>query len=273
MNTPKHIMPGNVLDRIVASKMEHLRDTRSVIPLPQIRSAAENGPPATDFLASLSTNCISLIAEMKRSSPSGGELMPDLDPASMARVYAKAGVAAISVLTEREFFHGSTNDIRDARSAAVIYGVPVLQKDFIFDEYQVYEARAAGADAVLLIASIIDSALLRSLLDLINELGMSALVEVFNEPELETVVETGSPIIGINNRDLNTLETSLCVFERLAPLVPKNKILVAESGMKNSDDVRRMINAGANAVLVGEALMRARGSVSQLVREITNTSQ
>ena len=272
MSTYRPPATGTVLDRIVAAKTAAVERARIAVPLTEIRAAAENDPPVTRFAERLSAPGISLIAEMKRASPSGGELMPDLDPAGLASAYASAGAAAISVLTEEEFFRGSIDDMRAARAAAAPQGVAVLLKDFVFDEYQVYEARAAGADAVLLIVSIVDPARLRSLLDLTTELGMSTLVEVFDEAELETAVEAGAPMVGINNRNLRTLETSLAVFERLAPLVPEGRLLVAESGMKGPDDVRRMGAAGADAVLVGEALMRAGGDVAGLVRAIAGAS-
>lgn len=272
MSNSRPLATGTVLDRILAAKSAAVERSRRAVPLTEIRAAAENGPPVIGFGERLSAPGISLITEMKRASPSAGLLMPDLDPAEMASAYAKAGAAAISVLTEEVFFKGAIDDLRAARAASAPHGVPILEKDFVFDAYQVYEARAAGADAVLLIVSIVDQAQLRSLRGLTTELGMSALVEVFDEAELDTAVEAGAPIVGINNRNLRTLETSLAVFERLAPLVPEGRLLVAESGMKGPDDVRRMGDAGADAVLVGEALMRAGGGVAGLVRAIAGAS-
>ena len=185
------------------------------------------------------------------------------------REYCSAGAAAISVLTEFDHFRGTIEDLAAAKTVAACNSVPVLLKDFVFDEYQVWEARAAGADAVLLIVSILDGPLYRDLFGLCQSTGMDVLVEVFDESELEVALSANPGIVGVNNRNLRTLETSLDVFERVAPGIGHNRIRIAESGMKNAADVRRMGRAGADAVLVGESLMRAGGDAASLVRTMS----
>ena len=202
-------------------------------------------------------------------APSAGELDPDMDPALRAEEYCSAGAAAISVLTEFDHFRGTIEDLAAAKTVAARSSVPVLLKDFVFDEYQVWEARAAGADAVLLIVSILDEPLYRDLYELCQSLAMDALVEVFDEPELELALKVDPGIVGVNNRNLRTLETSLDVFERVAPGIGHDRLRIAESGMKNAADVRRMGRAGADAVLVGESLMRAGGDAASLVRTMS----
>ena len=183
--------------------------------------------------------------------------------------YCSAGAAAISVLTEYDYFRGAIEDLAAAKAVAAPNSVPVLLKDFVFDEYQVWEARAAGADAVLLIVSILDASLYRDLYDQCQSLGMDALVEVFDERELDLALAVDPGIVGVNNRNLRTLETSLEVFERVAPGIGDDRTKVAESGMRNAADVRRMGRAGADAVLVGESLMRAGGEAASLVRTMS----
>ena len=266
-------LPGqqSFLERIVAAKRADIERARTAAPLPHVRRLAETAPQARSLSAALAAAPgIALIAEMKRASPSAGLLRPGLDPGATARTYAENGAAAISVLTERDHFKGSLGDLRAAKDAAARFGVPVLEKDFVFDEYQVWEARANGADAILLIIAILEPALYRDLLQLTHEMGMEALVESFTREELELALEQQPRIVGINNRNLETLETSLETFELLAPVavagLQRDGLLVAESGMKTPDDVRRMGRAGAGAVLVGESLMRADIGVAESVR-------
>ncbi|MDA1281307.1 MAG: indole-3-glycerol phosphate synthase TrpC [Chloroflexi bacterium] len=259
---------GTVLDRIVANKREALLKAQRKHPLGNVRRAAEAAGPRSDFYAALSVPGVSLITEMKRASASAGSLAPDLIPAVMAQTFIDGGAAAISVLTEADHFSGSLADLREVKAVASLRGVPVMEKDFVFSEYQVYEAAAHGADAVLLIIAILDPDQYSDLLGLAQSLGLGVLVEVFNGSELDTALTEDPRIVGINNRNLKTLETDISVFESLAPQVPRDKLLVAESGMKNADDVRRMQAAGAQAVLIGESLMRAGGSVSELVSEL-----
>jgi indole-3-glycerol phosphate synthase len=197
---------------------------------------------------------VRLIAEVKRASPSKGVLRLDLDAAALAGDYQAAGAAAVSVLTDTHFFQGSLADLRAVRQCV---DLPLLRKDFILEPYQVYKARATGADALLLIVAALDDGALRALYRLTGELGMAALVEVHNEAELARALRIGPRIVGVNNRDLRTFEVHLETTERLRNLVPGDVILVAESGVRSRADVRRLAAAGVDAVLVGEALVRA----------------
>ena len=269
MSAPKTISTGTILDEIVASRAAEIDRQRCAVSLESVRAAAETAEAALDFHGALAKPNISLIAEMKRKSPSGGELRADLDPADMAQTYVEFGASALSVLTEPFYFDGKMADMRDAGDVAHSSGVPVLQKDFVFDEYQIYEARANGADAILLIIAILDESALRTLQGLGHELGMGVLVEVFDLEELDLAMKIDPPILGVNNRNLKTLETSLDHFEEIATLTNSDRVLVAESGMKSGANVRRMEAAGADAVLVGEALMRAGSSAGSLTSEIT----
>ena len=269
MNKAKTINTGTILDEIVAARATEIDRQRCAVSLNHVRTAAEAVSPAIDFHGALAGPGISLIAEMKRKSPSGGELRADLDPADTARTYVESGASALSVLTEPFYFDGKMSDMQDAGDVAHSSGVPVLQKDFVFDEYQIYEARASGADAILLIVAILDESALRRLNDLAHGLGMAALMEVFDREELDLVMNINPPILGVNNRNLKTLETSLEHFEEIASLMDSDHVLVAESGMKTGSDVRRMEAAGADAVLVGEALMRAGAGAGSLASEIT----
>ena len=259
---------GTVLDRIVGGKREALLKAQRENPLADVRRVAEAAGPRSDFHAALARPGVSVITEMKRASASAGSLAPDLDPSSMAETFIDGGAAAISVLTEADHFSGSLEDLRRVKAVAGPRGVPVIEKDFVFSEYQVYEAAANGADAVLLIIASLEHDQYSDLLGLAGSLGLGVLVEVFTRSELDIALAEDPQIVGINNRNLKTLETDLSVFETLAPLVPRDRLLVAESGMKGVDDVRRMQAAGAQAVLVGESLMRAGGSVSELVSSL-----
>ncbi|MEW8979466.1 MAG: indole-3-glycerol phosphate synthase TrpC [Symbiobacterium sp.] len=204
---------------------------------------------------------VQVIAEVKRASPSRGLIRPDFEPVAIARAYAEGGAACLSVLTDERYFQGSLSYLTAIRQAVAL---PLLRKDFLIDDYQVYEARAAGADAILLIVAAFHGqcagtrtpADLRRLAALAADLGMDVLVEVHTEGELALAVESGAPLIGINNRDLRTFHTTLEVTERLGPRVPRDRLLVSESGIWTHDDLRRVAAAGARAVLVGESLMR-----------------
>ncbi|MBI4220687.1 MAG: indole-3-glycerol phosphate synthase TrpC [Chloroflexi bacterium] len=260
---------GTVLDRILAVKDYVVARQKTDTPLADLKARISDLPAPANFVSTLRRPGVALIAEMKRASPSGGELQLDLDPRRQAAIYASAGAAAISVLTEEKYFLGSLEDLRIVKGVASGRGLPVLQKDFVFDEYQVYEARAYGADAVLLIVAVLEGSRLRELRELAVGLGLGVLVESHDEAELEAAIRSGAEVLGINNRNLRTLETSLAVFEHLASLAPANSVLVAESGMKGVDDVRRMARAGAQAVLVGESLMRAGTGVGELARKLS----
>jgi len=236
-------------------------------------SAAEDANQAQTALAfdqAISApSAISVIAEMKRSSPSAGVMDTTLDPAKRAETYCRAGAAAISVLTEQDFFQGTISDLQSASTVAHQHNVAVLEKDFVVDDYQIYQARAAGADTVLLIIAILDPGQYADLYTVSKGLGMEPLVEVFDEHELEIALTAAEPrIVGVNNRNLKTLTTSLDVFPRLAKRIPDDVVKVAESGMRSADDVKRMADAGAKAVLVGESLMNADGDPTELISQM-----
>jgi indole-3-glycerol phosphate synthase len=205
-----------------------------------------------------------LIAECKKASPSKGLLRPEYDPAQLARTYAENGATALSVLTDEKFFQGSLNDLSAARAAA---GLPALRKDFIVDSYQVYEARAAGADAVLLIVAALNPEQLQELHQLINEVSMTALVEVHDEAEVETALKIEPKLMGVNNRNLHDFSVDLRTTARLRKCIPANIALVAESGIHTAEDVARVRDMGVDAILVGEALVTA-SDVGAKVREL-----
>ncbi|MEE8046367.1 MAG: indole-3-glycerol phosphate synthase TrpC [Dehalococcoidia bacterium] len=259
-------IPG-ILGEIVEKRLVTIEQAKKKRPLAELRTIAENSSVPLSLQRTIGAKSgISLIAEMKRSSPSAGSLDPDLDPANRAALYCDAGAAAISVLTEYDYFSGSIDDLAAVSIIARASRVPVLRKDFIVDEYQVHEARAAGADCLLLIIACLDPKQYEDLFIASTSMGMDVIVEVFDEPELDIAMHIEPNIIGVNNRNLKTLETSLAVFETLAKKIPDDRIRVAESGMKNSTDVERMGYAGAKAVLIGESLMKAGSQVSELAR-------
>jgi indole-3-glycerol phosphate synthase len=242
-----------ILDRILAHKRAEVATRRRETPLSTLRARPLHAAPRRGFRAALANAPRpAVIAELKRASPSRGCIRADYDPPSLARGYARAGATALSVLTDEEFFQGSLADLAAAREAG---GVPCLRKDFLVDAYQVDEARAWGADAVLVIATAARGALGLELLGAARAAGLDALVEVHDEAELAWAIEAGADLVGVNNRDLATFEVSLATTERLAPLVPAGTLLVAESGLRSPADLARMGRAGVQAVLVGEALM------------------
>jgi indole-3-glycerol phosphate synthase len=246
-------VPPSVLDRIVATKREEVARLGSRAA--ELRARAEAAAPVPDFAAALRAGgSVAVIAEVKRRSPSAGSIQAGAPAADVARVYAGAGAAAISVLTDAEFFGGS---LADLEAVAGQVPVPLLRKDFVLDEVQVYEARAAGAAAVLLIVRILSDSALRRLHAVAEGLGLAVLVEVHDEPEVERALAAGARIVGINNRDLGTFETDLETTSRLAPLAAEAAVVVSESGIRAAADVARVAAAGADAVLVGESLMRA----------------
>ncbi len=256
-----------ILDDIVSHKRAELAGRRVRRPTSALEADCRGLPPVRDLEAALrprSPERVRLIAEVKRASPSQGVLRADLDPVAQACACAEAGAAAVSVLTDARYFRGSLDDL------AAVHGrveVPVLRKDFVVDEYQLWEARAAGADAVLLIAAALGATALDDLFHTAKGMGLGTLVEVHTAPELERALRLGAPIIGINNRDLQTLTTSLEPTLRLLPLIPPGPVAVSESGIFARADVERIVAAGAHAILVGEALLRA-GDVRAKVREL-----
>ena len=244
------------LARIVADSLEELKIRQRNLPLTELRRMARERPAPLDLASALGGKGIRLIAEVKRASPSRGVIRPDFDPVAIARAYASSGAAAISVLTEPKYFRGSLDHLRDI-SQALGNRLPRLRKDFIHDPYQIYESRAYGADSLLLIVAILTPEKLKELMQLSHELKMSCLVEVHNEAELEIALKSNARVIGINNRDLSTLAVDITTTQRLRPLIPPDRIVVSESGIKSRDDVSRMKEWGVNAILAGEALMSA----------------
>jgi indole-3-glycerol phosphate synthase len=243
----------SVLDDIVAGVRVDLAGREAQTSLNDLRAALADVDPPLDPMPHLRAAGSSVIAEVKRRSPSKGDLAAIADPAELARRYAAGGAAAISVLTEQRRFGGSLDDLRAVRAAV---DIPVLRKDFIVTSYQLVEARAAGADLALLIVAALDDDTLRRLHDEAHELGLTVLVEVHDEAETERAVELGAELVGVNARNLKTLEIHDDTFGRLAPLVPDDRVKVAESGIFGPADVRRFVGEGARAVLVGEALVK-----------------
>jgi indole-3-glycerol phosphate synthase len=235
------------------------------VPAVDLRRAAEaRRADRRDFAAALRAKRPAIISEIKKASPSKGLLSPDFRPADLARQYELGGAAAISVLTDREFFQGSLDDLRVVRAAC---GLPVIRKDFTLTDYHVLESAAVGADAILLIVAILEDDALRSLREMAEALGLAVLVEAHNEQELGRAVLSGARIIGVNNRDLNTFQVSLETSERLGKHIPADVIKVSESGIFNADDIQRLMNAGYDAFLVGEHLVKS-GDATKALREL-----
>ena len=248
----------DVLDRILAVKHEELAVARRERPVDVVRAAAECAAPARDFVGALRAKIAAgrpaVIAEIKKASPSKGVIRADFDPAAIARAYAANGAACLSVLTDRRFFQGAPEHLAAARAACAL---PVLRKDFVIDPYQVYEARALGADCILLIVAALDPERMRELEAAAHALGMAVLVEVHDAAELALAAALRTPLVGINNRDLRTFETRLETTLDLLPSIPPGRLIVTESGVLATADVARMRAAGVEAFLVGEAFMRA----------------
>ncbi len=265
---------GEVLDQIMAWKRQEVPKQMDLMSLAQVKAFARMSPPAIDFAAALTrTPGASLIAEVKRASPSKGLIARDWDPPLIAETYARNGAAAISCLTDARFFQGELAYLTaiKERLAEKKLAAPVLRKEFIYHEYQVYEARMAGADAILLIVSVLGDNDLRRLHKLSNELGMGVLVEVHDEAELERALAADPHIIGVNNRNLKTFEVDIENTARLREQIPAGKVVVGESGIREEADVRRMAEMGCDAILVGETFcklpQRERGAkVAEFVR-------
>jgi len=247
---------------MVDKKLE-VEEKKQLLPLSALKERIARRKPL-DFAAALRGKGIKLIAEVKKASPSRGVLCPDFDPVALAKIYAQNGAAAISVLTEVNYFKGSLKHLVDIRGAV---NIPLLRKDFIYDEYQIYESTAYGADALLLIVAILSPEQLMELMELSRSLGLDCLVEVHNEEELFTALLAGAEIIGINNRDLNTFRVDTNTTRRLRMLIPDENIVVSESGIHNSDDMKKMKECKVNAVLVGEALVTA-SDIPAKIREL-----
>lgn len=261
------VTTDTVLDRILDRKLQELADARARAADAAMRRAAENSPfDVRDLRTALQTDRVSLVAEVKRASPSKGSLTTDFAPVMTAATYARNGASAISVLTDEDFFQGSLRYLTAIRKAV---DLPLLRKDFIIDPWQIYEGRAAGADAILLIVAALSDQQLTDLYALTNALGMRALVEAHNEWEMERALRLDAKLIGINNRDLKTFNVDLGTTARLANMVGDDVLLVAESGIFSAADARALGGLGAQAILVGEALMKAPDMVS-LTRELSS---
>jgi indole-3-glycerol phosphate synthase len=245
---------GNILLRIVEKRRESVAHRKRVLPLVALKIAAEKkAPTVRDFSAAITANRVNVIAELKKASPSRGVIREQFEPAKLAAELADAGAAALSVLTEEDFFAGSLTYLKEARAAAEI---PVLRKDFIFDPWQVWEARAAGADSFLLITAVLEPELLRELLELGRQLGMEPLIEVHTREELAEALDAGARIVGVNARDLTTFKVNLELAFDLAGEIPDSSIAVAESGIHSHEDLVRLSGAGFDAFLIGEQLMK-----------------
>jgi len=246
-----------LLDEIVAATRSAVAERKYRIPLDTLNGMIEARSAALDFGAAISGGGVKIIAEVKLASPSKGVLKTDLDPVAIARTYARGGAAAISVLTEEKYFQGSLENFKAIADDPDRIRLPLLRKDFIIDEYQVYEARANGADAVLLITAALEPKELVALHRLARSLGMAALVEVHDEEEATVALDCGARIIGINNRNLRTFKVDIGVTARLRPLVPKGRVVVSESGISSLNDIKYLQRLGVNAALIGEALITA----------------
>ncbi len=244
---------SNILDKIVASKRVEIETAKRARPADELQARLADAPKPRDFAAALATpDEVSLLAEVKKASPSKGVIREDFDPVAIAKTYEQHGARAISVLTDEPFFQGHLDYLRDVRKAV---SLPVLRKDFIIDRYQLLEARVAGADAVLLIAECLDDCNLRALHNEAIELGMAPLVELYEPENLSRVLEAGATLVGINNRDLKTFEVDLNHTVRLAAKIPDECIIIGDSGIRTPEDIEHLRSAGVDAVLVGESLM------------------
>ena len=257
-----------ILDDIIAHKKLEVDAQKQNTPLDEIKQALVDVEPVRGFKAAISApGRVNLIAEIKKASPSRGIIRSDFDPEAIARIYQDNGAAAISVLTDRKFFQGDLSFLTMARS--VTSSVSILRKDFIIDEYQIYQARLAGADAILLIAAALDLSDMKRFLDIAHSMDLDCLVEVHSEDELEAVLNTDASIIGINNRDLRTFKTDVQTTSQLMPMIPDGRIVVSESGISSRADVEFLQRCGVNAMLVGESLMKS-DDIGLGIRQLTS---
>lgn len=264
----KTVETHTILDRIVAQKKERIIARMEHRSLNELIMLAESSPkPSADFKAALQSTPLSLIAEIKKASPSKGVICENFNPVTQARAYAKGGAQAISVLTEQDFFLGSDRYLTDVRDSV---SLPILRKDFTIDAGQIYEARILGASAVLLIAAILPDEALKEFIDIAHSLGLSVLFEVHTMQELMRALDLNVRIIGINNRDLHTFHVDLATTERLAPMIPAGKTIVSESGIFTATDISRCYRSGVRAVLVGESLMRHAETENAVESAISN---
>ncbi|MEE2656282.1 MAG: indole-3-glycerol phosphate synthase TrpC [Chloroflexota bacterium] len=262
---------ATILDEIVEAKKFVLAKAKTDVPLDELKHQIVDKPKPISLIDVLRGADIRLIAEIKKASPSAGLLRADFDPATLAMTYATNGAAAVSCLTD-DHFQGTLEHLSAVKQALDVYTVPVLRKDFLTDPYQLFEARAYGADAALLIAAVLSADLLKELLTVATELQLQCLVEVHDEAELEAALDAGAKIIGINNRDLHTFTTDLAVTDSLAPKVPDDIIVVSESGIRERKDMVRLHKLGADAGLVGEAIM-TQADPGAKVRELLGVTE
>lgn len=246
-----------ILDQIVSHKRRELEYKKRRLPMLELQKMALEQPPPLDFASALRGDGIQLIAEVKKASPSKGIIRQDFNPAEIARIYAGNGASAISVLTEARYFQGNLDHLTDIKNTLGSKRLPLLRKDFLFDPYHIYESRAYGADSLLLIVAILKLDKLREMLSISRELGMNCLVEVHNEAEVEIALSSEARIIGINNRNLATFTVDLATSQQLRPLIPPDRIVVSESGIKERKDIENLEQLGVDAALVGESLMSA----------------
>jgi len=256
---------NDILGKIITQKQQDIARAKSRVPLSDLESLVPAAPPVRDFPSALkSAEGMGLIAEVKKASPSVGVIREDFDPVEIAKAYEAGGASCLSVLTDEHFFQGHLSDLTQIRSQV---SLPVLRKDFILDPYQILEARAAGADCILLIAECLDDATLKSLYHEAGKLGMSALVEIYEPENLDRVLALEPPMIGINNRNLRTFVTKLDHTLELCPQIPHDCLIVSESGIRTREDVQRLAEAGVGGILVGETLMRS-DSIGDKIREL-----
>lgn len=273
MNAPTEFL-SDALGKILAAKYDEVRERSAAVPLSEMERRAAAAPAPRDFTGALcdavAEGRVGLIAEIKRASPSGGLIRPEFDPAALARAYEAAGAACLSVLTDAPWFQGSAEDLQAARAAC---SLPVLRKDFMVHPWQVFEARAMGADCILLILAALTDEQANELEDVARSLDMSVLAEVHDRRELDRALALETRLIGVNNRNLKTLTTDLATSDELIPLIPADRIPVSESGIRTPDDVKRICRAGARCLLVGEHLLRqpdVTAAASELIHAIPN---
>ena len=260
---------GTILDTILEHKRVEVARHKRETPLADLEAQAKATPPPLNFAGALWGDSVRLIAEVKKASPSRGVMAENYDPVGLATFYAENGAAAISVLTEADYFQGSLADLSAVKAAVAGAGVPVLRKDFLYDPYQLIEARAAGADAALLIVAMLEPAQLSELMAAAQSVWIQPLVEVHNEAELETALAANAEVIGVNHRNLKTFDVDTSLSVKLRPLIPQGNVVVAESGIHSAQDVLPLKAVGINAILVGEALVTA-GDTAAKVRELTS---
>ncbi len=245
-----------ILEQIVEKRKQQLiAEQHAVAPETMKTQALQNTRSCISFYKALKQHTLSVIAEVKKASPSKGLICAKFDPVAIARAYEAAGANAISVLTEEHYFQGSSRYLTEIRRQVTT--LPLLRKDFIIDPYQIYQAKCIGADAILLIAAVLDTDTLTQYYKIAQDLGLECLAEVHNKPELESVLKVGFPVVGINNRNLKTFQVSLNTTAKLAPLLPKSCVLVSESGIASNTDMKTVREYGADAVLIGETLMKS----------------